>query len=152
MSKNELGAAVDTPRRRVGLGRGLDAVIAGAEEESPPAHVWPVSSGDLRLSIAESAAGTTVTVSDERGRSQSVDGDWTEAGVRDAAIRAVAGLAGVTVSRVTAAVLPMDDSMVMTLLLEAEDGARHAGAAVISGTVAFAAVEAAVAAIGLGAG
>ncbi|RPI23306.1 MAG: hypothetical protein EHM57_04175, partial [Actinobacteria bacterium] len=64
MSNNELRAAVETStRRRVGLGRGLESAIAGAEEESPPAHVWPLAAGDLRLSIAESATGTTVTPS-----------------------------------------------------------------------------------------
>lgn len=154
MSNNELRAAIypTTGRRRVGLGRDLDDMIAGAEEESPPAHMQRVPETDVRLSIAESAAGTTVSVSDERGRSVSVDGDWTENGLRDAAIRAVAGLAGVPVAKVMVAVAPMDGANVMTLLLEAEDGSRHAGAAIISGTIAFAAVEAAVAAVGLGVG
>jgi hypothetical protein len=154
MSNDELRAALytATARRRVGLGRGLDSAIAGAEEESPPAHVQAFPAADLRLSISESDTGTTVSVSDGRGRSASVHGGWSGDGLRDAAIRAVAELVGVSVAAVTVTVATMGGATVMTVLLESDDGNHHAGAAVMDGTPAFAAVEAAVAALGTGAG
>lgn len=152
MPNDELRAvysASATARRRPGLGRGLDAVIAGAEEESPPAHVQPFPGSDLRLSIAEGVTGTTVTVADGRGRSASVDSDWSSEGLRDAAIRAVASLAGVSVADLFVSTTAMGGVAILTVLIQAADGARHVGAAAVAGTETFAAVEAAVAAVGV---
>jgi hypothetical protein len=153
MSNDELRAALYTATagRRVGLGRGLDSALAGAEEESPPAHVQPFLESDLRLSIAEGPIGTTVTVSDGRGRAASVEADWSDDGLRDAAVHAVAGLAGVGVAAVFVSIAALGATTVLTVLIEGADGAHHAGAAVVTGSVAFAAVEAAVAAVGIAA-
>jgi hypothetical protein len=83
-------------------------------------------------------------VSAADGRSATRRGFATEAGMMDAAAAAAADLAAADPPEVLAIErLVVDGTAVVTVVVEQADGSRHAGAAVVKASVAYAVARAA---------
>lgn len=130
--------------RRSGLGRGLDTALAHAAAQEPPAQVLSRSRHDLILTVLEDASGTTVSLVDEAGRTGEASAAADADSITAAAIDAAADLTRSSARCVHHDVRRVDAADVATVLVAGARGTLSAGAAVVSGSEAFATAVAAV--------
>jgi len=139
-------------RKRGGLGRDLGAVLERTEEEAAPRHMQPVptapTQGNLTVALEESASGTRLTVTDAAGRTAAVPTGWSDDELQAAAVAAVARISSVdSVAVLSSDTREVEGSRIATVLLQKADGSRHAGAAVVTGSLLYAVATAAAAAL-----
>ena len=139
-------AILDEPAgRRTGLGRSLGETLPSAFLEPAPSHLaLEVASPDpgrsrfLKLAIEESSNGIDVRAIDDVGREVGIEVGPGPDGMTNAVAAAVARLRGYPVpSRTATNTRDVDDTTVVTVLIELPDGTKAAGAAIVTGGLPF---------------
>jgi hypothetical protein len=137
---------LDEPvKRRTGLGRSLGETLPSAFLEPEPSHLAlevvnpdPGRSRFLKLAIEESPRGIDVRAIDDVGREAGIAVGPGPDGITNAVAAAVARLRGYPVPARTATnTRDVDDTTVVTVLIELPDGTKAAGAAIVTGGLPF---------------
>jgi len=131
--------------RRTGLGRTLGETLPNAFREPEPSHLAlevvapdPGRSRFLKLAIEESSSGIDVRAIDDVGREVGIALGPGPDGMINAVAAAVARLRGYPVPTRTATnTRDVDDTTVVTVLIELPDGTKAAGAAIVTGGLPF---------------
>jgi len=137
--------AVKSAKRRVGLGKTLGETLPGAFAETAPSHLATETIPDkagvrrfLRLAIEETSDGVDVRAVDDLGRETEAAVGPGADGLTVAVASAVARLRGFPSPLRTATnTRDIDDTTVVTVLVELPGGEKAAGAAIVTGGLPF---------------
>lgn len=132
------------PKPREGLGRGLDALLGPpAAAPSPPRDRASPLEYVSGVAVEETGDGVMVAVKTSTGRAAARRARWSDGGLNEAIVAAVAALADEDPPRlIVVEEGKIDGSAVVSVLLERIDGERKAGSAVVENGAAFAVARA----------